>query len=165
MVLSWEQTHLKCTGHADMAVQATKISFALNISKMKWSSNFFSHANPNSPAYCLANLATSSLLNTYCLLANQCRNNSTVRTVTPANTRSLEMILSRDMAEKKNAQTHRDRFGYMHIGRQTGVVLRSQPLPGQVREGTLRLANHGPSQQRRQRATPGLPAQCKTVFF
>lgn len=144
-----------------MAVQATKISFALNINKMKWSGNFFSHANPNSPAYCLANLATSSLLNTYCLLANQYRNNSTVRTVTPANTRSLEMILSRDMAETKPT----DRFGYMHIGRRTGVVLRSQPLPGQVREGTLRLANHRPSQQRRQRATPGLPVQCKTVFF
>lgn len=126
-----------------MAVQATKISFALNINEMKW--QLFSHANPNSPAYCLANLATSSLLNTYCLLANQYRNNSTVRTVTPANTRSLKMILSRDMAEQ-NAQTHTDRFGYMHIGRRTGVVLCSQPLPGQVREGTLRLANHGPSQ-------------------
>lgn len=87
-----------------MAVQAIKISFALNINEMKW--QLFSHANPNSPAYCLANLATSSLLNTYCLLANQYRNNSTVRTVTPANTRSLKMILSRDMAEQ-NAQTHR----------------------------------------------------------
>lgn len=71
------------------------------------------------PAYCLANLAMSSLLKTYCFVAIQCCSNSTTRTATAANTSSFKTVLKADMAETK---VHRNSccFDYTWKRRQAG---------------------------------------------
>lgn len=70
----------------------------------------------HSPAYCLANLAMSSLLNTYCLVVNQCCSSNTTTAVSDAKTKSLKMIFNKDMFFKKHTVRQRGRnceFDYM----------------------------------------------------
>lgn len=68
---------------------------------------------PNSPAYCLASLATSSLLKTYCFVAIQCRRSKTSRTVAAAKKSSLIPVLSADISETNlNGQNSRETVDY-----------------------------------------------------
>lgn len=68
---------------------------------------------PNSPAYCLASLATSSLLKTYCFVAIQCRRSKTTRTVAAAKKSSLNPVLSADISETKlHGQNSRGKVDY-----------------------------------------------------
>lgn len=99
MVLSWERRHSQGEVRLTAGRRTSRPrTFNLNYIKARFKTR---NSSPNSPAYCLANLATSSLLKTYCLVAIQCRSSSTTRTVTPANTSSFKPRPSTAMAGTK----------------------------------------------------------------
>lgn len=54
--------------------------------RLSWQLSNFQRSN--SPAYCLANLAMSSWVKMYCLVAIQCLSSRTARTMTPTKTKN-----------------------------------------------------------------------------
>lgn len=123
MVLTYEQIHLH---YACMMRTCDQPLQLYNL--------YFLHLVPNLPAYCLANLAMSSLLKTYCFVAIQCRRSSTTRTVTVVNTNSLKQVLTTGMVETTRRHTHSssNKFCYMRTVKWTGFPLHATSSGGET---------------------------------